>query len=334
MAFQAGRHQMRKWVKRSALHIAKALGLFALARRFTASGVRILCYHGVLLGYEGFRGDSMFMSPETFERRLDIITRLGFTIIGLDEAIHGLLGMVTLPLRCVVVTIDDGWYSTFNRMLPALASRRMPATLYVDTARLGASGPVPHMLAQYLVYDDRTLDPSTRADFTQATDLSIELPERNRALRSLSKSLGFDLEACVANRSFDYMTAEELRTAAKTGLDIQLHTHNHTLHDFSNAAIASEIAQNRSALAEILNRDPASFKHFCYPSGVTRNGAGEILASLGISSSMTTLPGFAYPGGAVQYLPRLLDGEQLSEIEFEAELSGVRSMFSRQRKPA
>lgn len=319
--------------KRDILRTAKASGLFALARKASARAVRILCYHGLWQGDQRFAGDSMFMAPATFRRRLEIMRASGYPVVRLDAAVAALRGDGrTLPANAVVITIDDGWASTYTDMLPALVAHRMPATLYCDTAQLLRGGSVPHVMARYLdkiaaavplsarpAGGDAALATAARA---AATAVLRPIGERRAATADLARALGLDIAPLVAARTFDYMTPAELATAHHGGLDVQLHTHTHTLGDMRRENIEREISDNRDALAQVLNRRTESFEHFCYPSGVATEAAAQRLAALRLKSATTTAQGLAWPGSPMHLLPRLLDGENLSEIEFEAELSG------------
>lgn len=319
--------------KRDILKAAKAAGLLAAARARSARAVRILCYHGLWLGDPVFGGDSMFMRPATFRRRMELIRALGYPVVPLAAALDALCGKgPTLPPAAVVITIDDGWASTSIGMLPVLEALDMPATLYCDSAQLLRGGPRANVMAHYL---DRVaaLQPAAARtadiDFDglaisrrAAADLTASADERLQAATALGTALGLDMHATLATRTFDYMSPVELAAAHARGLDVQLHTHNHTLGDMSRGAIESEVRQNRQSLARILSTPPESFNAFCYPSGVTSDAAARTLAGLGLNSATTTVQALAWPGADMHLLPRLLDGENLSEIEFEAELSG------------
>ena len=132
------------------LGLAKLLGLFRVARSLTANDVRVLCYHGSWAVGDGFRGDAMFMLPETFERRLDELERMGVNVIPLGVAVEAFRRRRRLPPASVVITIDDGWHSTWQTMIPALARRKLPATLYCDTAHLLENKPIAHLIALHL----------------------------------------------------------------------------------------------------------------------------------------------------------------------------------------
>jgi peptidoglycan/xylan/chitin deacetylase (PgdA/CDA1 family) len=318
------RRTLRKDAKLLLLHVARSLGAFALARRLSGRGVRILCYHGTWRGPDAYPGDSLLMRGETFVARLDALHRLGYPVVPLARAVAALEGRTTLSSAAVVITIDDGWYGTYAEMLPALRERGLPATLYCDTAQLRSG--LPHLgltpiYLRRLAPPERWCPAAERA-FALATAPEADPGLRLAALQDLAIALGIEIAPYLANRVFHYMTPAELAEAAASGLDVQLHTHRHTLHDLSPEEVAREIAENRAALAEILGGEPGRFSHFAYPKGVCNAGAATALERLGIASSTTTEQRVARRGMRRQLLPRLLDGEQLTGIEFEAELSG------------
>ncbi len=316
---------MRK-VKLAILHAARALGLFRLTRTLTARAVRVLCYHGAWMGDRSrFSGDCMFIGIGSFAARLDIIRRLGYPVVPLNDAMLALRDGGSLPAGATVITIDDGWYSTYAHMAPALVARGMPATLYCDTAQLAAGQPIHHVMARYihLAAGEPELDPIARRHFEAATDIKSTVEARAAATRDFAAAIGVDLEPLIASRAFGYMTPEELAAMHARGIvDVQLHTHNHTLHDMSRSAVRAEVEANAAALSEMLGRPPSAFRHFCYPSGVTSPSAEAALGEIGIISSTTTSPGLAFPGVGLQAIPRFLDGENVYPVELEAELSG------------
>jgi peptidoglycan/xylan/chitin deacetylase (PgdA/CDA1 family) len=325
---------VRKRLKVAALHIMKALGVFALVRWISGPNLPILCYHGIWLGGSEFRGDAMFMRADTFEKRLALIKQLGYEVISLDDAAEMLSGRRELPKRALVITIDDGWFSTFSIMVPALQRHGFPATLYCDTASLLNGLPIPNVMARYLLVIHGTAappSPKVEAARLRVSDRSLDAPRRMEAVRELAQALGIHVDPYLHDRVFDYMTPEELVRAHASGLSIQLHTHTHAMHDLTPQAIAREVSDNRRALADVLGKRPEDFRHFCYPSGQFDAGCPAALSALGIVTATTTQPGRAKVDGPLFLLPRIMDGEQMTPIEFEAELAGVGSVLRRLR---
>lgn len=311
-------------IKLVSLQLAKSLRLFTLARLLTKGDVRILCYHGIWLGEDQFAGDSMFMSASEFARRLEIVKRLGMRVVSLADAVAAFEGKGKIPGYCIVITIDDGWYSTYKEMLPLLKRHKMPATIYCDTANLQRGLPIPHVMASYLLRLTPGVRKTERLEsiFAAATNLRSPAAERLSATKLLAQELNIDISRYLEKRVFDYMTPGELREAARAGVDIQLHTHNHTLGDHFPGTVRDEIETNRRALVQLLGGEENRFCHFAYPSGEHRRQSADTLEQLGIASSTTLEFGLASPHTSRQMLPRFTDGEQVSELEFEAFLSG------------
>jgi peptidoglycan/xylan/chitin deacetylase (PgdA/CDA1 family) len=276
----------------------------------------------------------MFMLERTFESRLALLRRLRFNIISLNEAVAALRGESTVPPDCIVITVDDGWYSTYAHMVPALKRHGMHATIYCDTKNLLSNLPVPHVMARYLrkIYAPHArLPPQAEDAFSRAIDLGLDAEVRYSAALEFADSLKLDGSSYVTRRAFSYMTEDEIMQTSRDGFAIELHTHSHSLADFSFAKVREEISLNREVLGRLLNVPPTHFRHLCYPSGIVPPDGFEPFRDLGIVSATTTRTGIAYPGMDLMLLPRIIDGDHLSELEFEAEVCGVGDFLRKTR---
>jgi peptidoglycan/xylan/chitin deacetylase (PgdA/CDA1 family) len=119
------------------------------------------------------------------------------------------------------------------------------------------------------------------------------------------------------------LTSEELHEANEAGFNIELHSHTHNLHGFEPRLVEQEIETNRAVLSNIVGRPAESFRHFCYPSGVYAASVRPVLQRLGILSATVLDSRLVSPGDDPLFLPRILDGEHLSPLEFEAVVCGV-----------
>ncbi|MEO8278790.1 MAG: polysaccharide deacetylase family protein [Ideonella sp.] len=99
--------------------------------------VPILCYHRF-----GGSAGKMSVSPDNFAIQLDWLARNGYHVIRLSQLTGFLQGRETLPQRSVVITIDDGYESTYRYAWPALRKHNFPATLFVYTDFVGAGDAV------------------------------------------------------------------------------------------------------------------------------------------------------------------------------------------------
>ena len=290
--------------------------MFALAKRASARRLRILCYHGLWTtpGYQ--YGDRLFMPPDLFERRMTRLKRSGYPVLGLDEAVDALQAN-RLPDHAVVITIDDGWASTYTHMLPVLESLGMPATVYVTSWYVGRDLPIVNKAVDYM--NERMGRSGHKARATAESIDSLPVEARGEALRVLSAALDCP-PTWWEERQFHLMTEAEVAECVRRGMDVQLHTHRHVA---APATLEQELVENRSRLAKWTGLPESHFAHFCYPSGEYEPDAEPILSRLGIRSATLTDQGTNAPGANPLRLRRFLDGRSVSDAEFDAYLSGA-----------
>ncbi|THF61618.1 polysaccharide deacetylase family protein [Pseudothauera rhizosphaerae] len=332
---------MAPGLKETALRAAKAAGLFGFARRLTADRLRILCYHGIWLA-EGQPNpfNFLYMQPGRFARRLDLLRAWGYPVLPLGEALQR-LDHGTLPPAAVAITIDDGWYGSYRHMVPELVRRGLPATIYLTTYHAEKQTAVFGVALQYLLQTgpQRTLDCARlplpfggRVDLDDATAREevqaairdhaaahLDAAQHDNLLGSVAEALGTDWPAIRDGRFFHLMSLDEAAQCAAQGIDFQLHTHRHRVTAGGKPCIAEEIAANRARLAAVT---ATAATHFCYPSGEWEPEHLPHLRAAGVVSATTTDNGLCAPGHERLALPRILDGDRVSELEFEAELSG------------
>ncbi|MGF1630373.1 MAG: polysaccharide deacetylase family protein [Kiloniellaceae bacterium] len=330
--------------------IAKATGLFALSRWLTRGGLRILCYHGIWLG-EGHYGNFLFMSPEKFAARMAFLAGAGYPVLPLEQAVEGLKGQ-SLPPGATAITIDDGWHGTYRHMLPALEAHGLPATVYVTTYFAERQYPVFDLVVRYLLdrSENRELDLAALGipgGGRVRLDSATVRAEAGEAIMAhcrehldgagchafgarLAAALNLDYDALVKQKVFHLMSLAEIAEAARRGLDIQLHSHRHWAPLDDPEALAREIADNRALLEPITER---RLHHFCYPSGIYDRCIWPQLDALEIESATTIEQGINFAGAPPLGLKRLLDGQEVAVIEFEAELCGFVELTRRLRRP-
>lgn len=328
----------------------RAMGGFRLARWLTRDGLRILAYHGFSLRDEHLFRGALFMREYTFHGRLALLARQGYPVVSLDRAIEG-LKTGDLPPNPVVITVDDGWHSFAAVAAPALQAHGFASTVYVTTYYAEKRTSVFNIVVQYLFW-------RTGLEVIDLADLGLGLrgrirasdaAERQRAIatviergdalgdataredlaRRLAGVLGIEYAAIERTRMFRLLDMAELQALAAQGIDIQLHTHRHRLPPDDREQVAREIGDNRRALAPVAIR---ALDDLCYPSGEYDRRRFPWLREAGIRSATTCDSGFNYPATEPLAFSRFLDGENISLIEFEAELAGVLELARRWRK--
>lgn len=340
------RTHMLKRIKRSVLAASKASGVSSIVRRsrWRRQRLTILCYHGVALDAEHHWNPSLYMSVDMFEERLHILTREGYPVLPLGEALQQ-LREGSLPRGAVTLTFDDGMYDFYSRVAPLLARYRVPATVYLTTFYSGFGGPVFGIFCAFMLFkagravlDLGTLIPGERsydlahrgereaalaAIHRYARDYNLGATGRDRFVDLLGEALHVDVADLRARRILHVMNDEEVREVASAGVDFQLHTHRHRV-PVDRTLFLREIHDNREKLRELVGKETT---HFCYPSGVYRREFLPWLTEAGVESATTCDPGIAAPTTPALLLPRVVDGGQLSPVEFEAWLSGVASFL-------
>jgi hypothetical protein len=156
---------------------------------------------------------------------------------------------------------------------------------------------------------------------TLAQDLGESLPPADRLefLRETAEALAVPFDEIEKQQLFLVVDQQQLRHLADAGVDIQLHSHRHQWPLDDRGKVEWEIVENRKFLERIVSD---VLEHFCYPSGVHAPHQGDWLAALGVKSATTIEPGLNYVDTPRFMLRRLMDGHPVSDIEFEAEITG------------
>jgi peptidoglycan/xylan/chitin deacetylase (PgdA/CDA1 family) len=334
-------------LKNYAYTAARSLGLFAAARFLTRKKLRILCYHGFELDDETHFRPALFVKPETFRERVEYLRRKNYEVLSLQSACK-FLERDQLPNSPVVITIDDGFYGTYKFAGPVLSEYHCPATIYVTTYYCLKQTPVFRLAVQYMFWKaPEGLLNLSGLEIPKGGPMPPEWPnsEKNKQMwdliqygenecdeagrqalaRKLAAVTGVDYEELVQNRALSLMTAEEIRAMAAAGVDIQLQTHRHRL-PLERQLAHVEITDNREFLGPLSRK---TLDHLCYPSGQWSVEHWPWLKEMGIKSATTCEVGFNDSKTPIYGLRRFLDGENVSAIEFEAEVSGFAEILRR-----
>jgi peptidoglycan/xylan/chitin deacetylase (PgdA/CDA1 family) len=88
----------------------------------------VLCYHIV----ETPAAPRMHIDRETFRQQLRYLEMTGYNVIPLRHLYEYVEGKrSSIPKNAVVITIDDGWRSTYTEAWPELKKRNFPFTVFV-----------------------------------------------------------------------------------------------------------------------------------------------------------------------------------------------------------
>lgn len=330
-------------LKLQSLYLGKRLGLFEKARHQTRRALRILCYHNFVedddpLGILRWN-PYLSISATTLERRLSFLQEQGYHLLDLNEAVRR-LSDGSLPNGSVVFTIDDGWYSTKTIAHPILARYRVPYTVYLSSYYSRHQVPVFNVYVRYALESTGCLElsgasigapdlgtfdlhaPQGRAraieELLRFAETHLDRSGRHELAARLGSVLAIGYADIDRTRALHFLTAEETASLVAEGVDFQLHAHRHRWPR-DRASALRELEENRRYLEPLVNR---SLTHFCYPSGIWSPEQFGFLREAGIVSSTTCDSGFNDRATEPLALKRFLDSEDISQLIFEAELSG------------
>lgn len=330
-------------MKAAVLFLCRAMGLFLLASRLTARQPRILCYHGISLEDEHRFRPGLFIRPEVFAARMKLLRKWKVRPVSLDELFSEIEARGDSNELRVAITIDDGWAGIAEGMLPELDRQGYPATLYLSTYFVEARRPVFKVAAAYLFWKyQRLFEPGENScvrSVSSAPALDLQ------AVLAAAKSLGSEWEQPLLEELCDYFGAtlsewqdsgkfyflapSKVKALAQDGLAIELHTHRHRFSELSLEDARREIHDNRRAIFDMTGR---SSTHFCFPRGEYRQEQLRILQEEGIQTATTTRNELVYPEDSPLQWPRIVDSDSISNLEFEAELTGFMGLLRRARQ--
>lgn len=339
---------MLKKFKQATLQSLKTTGVSTLVHksRWRRERLLILAYHGISLDDEHEWNGSQYLSPETLRSRLLSLKKTGCTVLPLGEAIDRLYAN-DLPPKSVALTFDDGTYDFCQSAFPLLQEFNVPATLYLTTFYTEYNKPVFDLMCAYVLWKGRTqtldLKPIIGIDrkaplqdmaaqaavmkeiHTFAREQRLSAEEKDALAKAVARQLKVDYDELVQRRLMHNLSPYDVAAMASGGIDIQLHTHRHRT-PMDRDLFLREINDNRASIESMTGSNAT---HFCYPTGKYHQAFLPWLREAGVVSATTCEAGFALRSCDPLLLPRFLDSNSLSSIEFEGWLTGVAAVLPR-----
>jgi peptidoglycan/xylan/chitin deacetylase (PgdA/CDA1 family) len=329
-------------IKLTVLFILKKTGVFTLAHFVNRKQVTILGYHGGSVFNEHQYNAKLFMPRKTFAERMETLSSLGYQVITLDDAVNN---KPSRPPNSVVITFDDGWMSTYTELLPELAARKLPSTLFLSTKDyssgsisinapvryalqlLGHRMPSPKFWLGHDLVDIRDKPKKIEALIDDMEELIAGHENRQsrtiELLEELTDILGVSRELPIEHMTaFSFMGKEEVKSAARSGCQIEAHGHIHRYPRGNPDQLRADLTICSDLISEATGRRP---RHYCFPSGKYDDCGWSVFHEMGIISAATCESGqIEQVDEKNRYsLPRFLDGTDVHVLEFEAELCGI-----------
>ena len=98
--------------------------------------VVVLCYHRV----EGAAGGTLSIAPELFEQHMQRLRDRGIEVISMQDFLAWRRNEKSIPPKCALLTMDDGYVSVFDTARPILKKFNYPWTCFIYTKYIGTGG--------------------------------------------------------------------------------------------------------------------------------------------------------------------------------------------------
>jgi peptidoglycan/xylan/chitin deacetylase (PgdA/CDA1 family) len=267
--------------------------------------VVILTYHGFSAtlqrsGVRNFHGKHV--AADAFRRQLEYIKR-HHSVLSLTDLLSALAGERELPPRPVMITVDDGYRSTYTVAFPLLRELQIPASVFVTTDFVGGRRPlwpdrIEHALAEtkastvggFALRTDAERIAACRAWFDRVDRMTT--PDALAAVQSIEAEAG-----CALSPDGDPMFAplrwDDLLEMRRSGwVEIGSHSVTHPLlARCDRVAQEKEITASRAEI-EAMTMGPCDV--FCYPGGQPGEfdeTTKTLVRAAGYLAALTTIPG-------------------------------------------
>ena len=259
-----------------------------LMRALPGPRLLILTYHRVLPAdhpARAYEEQGMVVSPEQLEMQLRLLGRY-VTYMHLDDWLALRDSGAALPRLACAVTFDDGWADNHEHAYPLLLRLKVPACIYLATARIGTRrGFWPTRLSRQLFgawkAGDQAFFDSMALHLPAAVWSGSVAPQRQRLaahalidglkLHYVDEQIDAALDAVLKGESdpadSDVLDWQQVRVMAASGLvKFGSHTRDHRrlVADLSDADMDHEVA---GSLQDLRDHLPDWRGGFCYPNG-------------------------------------------------------------------
>lgn len=258
-----------------------------------AASLRCVVFHDVSDGHSPFlRGLGVSIAPGAFEQAL-IYFRRYYTPVALEQLIEA--GTEGLPPRPLLVTFDDAYASVAETAMPLCRKYGIPVAFFISSAFLDNRRIALANLACYVanvfgmdVINRAARDaggvwarPVRNPGQLSARFLCSAPQESRQAFADALLRLAGAGEGDLARASGLYLSSEQVRDLARSGVEIGNHTYSHAhCRSLSPADFAGEIDSNKERLEAASG---AKVRAFSVPYGSPKDLTADLARHLRLS---------------------------------------------------
>lgn len=246
-------------------------------------------------------------SKKEFSESIQYLKKLGFGFIGIDELTQVIKKEIPFPKGKAFITVDDGWDSNYDNMVPIAEAEKVPITIFAATEGIENGN-------YWFNYAKASKKMGLR--YVSKNELK-DLPnaERLKIVEKIKQEVSLERDA---------MTISQLQVIDKLPyVRIEAHSHIHPiLPNCTYEEAQQDIATGKSKLESWLNRPITAF---AYPNGDFGEREIKILEGLGFSLGFANKPSYIEPRHLehAYKLPRIGFLEGASSIENQCRMLGL-----------
>ena len=309
-------------MKRFALGLIRACGVFTLARTMSADMGRILMYHNFSAAGEAETGA---VNVTVLRAQLAYLHQ-HFRVVPLARIFDGLKTGTPLDPLTVALTIDDGRRNCHEVLFPLLKEFEMPATFFVVTSFVrGEDWVWTDKILWLSSLSTRTDDLSAEKIETLFATLNRLRPEKRTAfIEGIANRMGVAIPREVPPK-FAPCSWSELREMSDSGLvEIGSHTVTHPiLATLTEEESWRELTVSRAQIEEAVGRPVVSF---CFPNGKSgdcRLSQLQQVRDAGYAGAVSADFGMVENGADPYTLPRIGVSGDFDTLSFSKYLDGA-----------
>lgn len=291
----------------------------------------ILTYHRVLPDLEAAQETASLAVPlSRFEDQMRYLSE-NVNCISIDQVEESLKKNDFF----VVVTFDDGYKDNLTYALPALESRKVPATIYVTTRFLEGDTSmwwyeIPSLLDYTNLFCFSWQGRNYRLSTRTLNEKKMAYKEIRKILMSLPYSDQEELLDTIRNKNprktypENVLSKKDILTLASNPLiTIGAHTHHHpVLKNETTEFQINEISKSKSILEDFIGKP---IEHFAYPFG-HQSHAGpreyETAKSLNFKTAVTTIARPLKEDANLLSLPRMSITKRNTITHLKSKING------------
>ncbi len=243
-----------------------------------------------------------------FESCINWLIKRDFHFISVGDLEKVASGEIVFPKGAVVITIDDGWQSNLDNIVPVVVENKIPVTIFVSTEVVEKGN--GYWWSYINEARKRGLAKNT-VEFIK----TIDNEDRIKIIEETKKQINLNREA---------LTVDQIKEIAKNNyISIGSHSVSHPiLPKCSVEKTIFEISQSKKTIEQWVDHD---VKHFAYPNGDFTNREVEILKENGYTIAFSTEQKYITKEKLTQLyqLPRLIMVEHASFQENICRMMGI-----------